>query len=113
DPPYVLLAGEHEIELAPVFLRRRALRRPARRVVQLIGHVRRPEAAQVAVEDVALDRLTETGGAAGRIGFPAWRERERASKRNVRLRRRLLQRDDVAFFFRLDVLGHAMRLAVD
>ena len=39
---------------------------PVRRVVELIGHLRRPVAADVAVEQVALDRLTQSRGAAGR-----------------------------------------------
>ena len=64
-------------------------------MIELVGHLRRPEAPEVAVEDVALDRLTETGGAAGRVGFPSGIERERAAERKVRLLRHLLQGDDV------------------
>src|SRR3954468_17252296 len=62
---------EHEVQLPPVLLRRCALRRPVGRVIQLIGHLRRPEEADVAVEDVALDGLAEAGSAAVRVGFPA------------------------------------------
>src|SRR5947207_5099952 len=115
----IALSREHEIELAPVLLGRGALRRPVGRVIELVGHVRRPEAADVAVEDVALDRLAQTGGAAGRIRLPAGREHQRAAKREVRLRRLLwrplLQRDDV--FFRRAIFTrrfrHAMGFAVD
>jgi hypothetical protein len=58
----------------------------------------------MAVEDVALDRLTEAGGAAGRVGFPSGIERERAAERKVRLLRHLLQGDDV-FLLRCVLLG--------
>src|SRR5439155_16570119 len=85
-----------KIEFAPVLLRRRALRRPVGRVIELVGHVRRPEAPDVAVEDVALDGLTQAGRAAGLIRRPSGGEHERAPEREVRLRRLLgglLQRD--------------------
>src|SRR5438128_7191506 len=59
----IALSREYEIELAPVFLSRRALRGPVGRVIELVGHLRRTEAADVAVEDVALDRLAQAGGA--------------------------------------------------
>src|SRR3954451_7942643 len=72
---------EHEVKLPPVLLRRCALRRPVGRVIQLVGHLRRPEAADVAVEDVALDRLAEAGGAAVRVGLPARGKDQRAAKR--------------------------------
>src|SRR5437867_13246519 len=80
------LPREHEIELSPVFLRRRALRGPVGRVVKLVGHMRRPEAADVAVEDVALHRLAESGGAAVLVGLPSGREHQRAPERALRLR---------------------------
>src|SRR3954468_18024329 len=63
---------EYQIDLPPVFLRGCALRRPVRRVIELIRHLRRPVAADVAVEQVAFDRLAQTGGATGAIGFPPW-----------------------------------------
>src|SRR5689334_21245670 len=58
------LSRKDEIEFAPVLLRRRALGRPVGRVIQLVGHLRGPEAPDVAVEDVALDRLAQSGRAA-------------------------------------------------
>src|SRR5262245_12592945 len=67
-PPHS--SWKHEIELPPVLLRCRALARPIRRVIQLVGNVRRPEAPEVTVEDVALDRLTQPGGAPCGIGLP-------------------------------------------
>src|SRR5664279_2037569 len=53
---------EDEIDFAPVLLGGRALGGPVGRVIQLIRHLRRPIAADVAVEQVALDRLTEPRG---------------------------------------------------
>src|SRR5262245_37995625 len=41
---------ENEIDLAPILLRGRALRGPVRRVIQLVRHLCRPVAADVAVE---------------------------------------------------------------
>ena len=74
------------------------LRGPVGRVIELVGHLRRPEAADVAVEQIALDRLAQPGGAAGAVGLPARREHERAAEREMRLLRAAgaLQRDDVA-----------------
>ena len=57
---------------------------PVGRVIQLVGHLRRPVAADVAVEEVALDRLAEPRRAARAIRFPARREHQRAAERNVR-----------------------------
>ncbi len=75
---------KNEVDLAPVLLSRGALLRPVRRVVQLIGHLRWPEAPEMAVEEIALDRLAQPGGAAGAIDFPARREDRRAAERDVR-----------------------------
>src|SRR2546421_12175823 len=102
---------ENQIDLAPVLLRRRALRRPVGRVIQLVGHLRRPVAADVTVEQIALDRLTESGSTAAAIRLPARREHERAPEREVRHLRDAvaLQRDDVARRCLLD----AYRLAVN
>src|SRR6185436_3714271 len=67
---------EDEIDLAPVLLRGGAFGGPIGCVIELIGHLRRPVAADVAVEQIALDRLAEAGGAARAIGLPAWREHQ-------------------------------------
>ena len=93
--------GKIEIDLAPVLLGGGALGGPVGRVIQLVGHLRRPVAADVAVEQIALDRLAQAGGAAGAVRFPAGREHQRAAERKVRLRRllrrpALLQRHDIA-----------------
>ena len=64
----------------------------------MIGHLSRPEAGDVAIVNIAFDGLAQACGAAGRIYFPAWRERQRASHRNVRTHGRsscVLQRDHV------------------
>src|SRR3546814_7140016 len=45
-----------------------------RSVVDVIGNLHRPEAGDVAVVDVALDRLAQPGRTAARIDFPAGRE---------------------------------------
>src|ERR1700730_7547745 len=76
--------GENEIDLAPVLLSGRALGGPVGRVVQLIRHLRRPVAADVAVEQIAFDRLTEPRRAARPIRFPARREDQRAADREMR-----------------------------
>src|SRR5262245_48408512 len=86
----VRMAGlrENQIELAPVLLGGRALARPVGRVIELVGDLRRPVAAVVTVEQIALDRLAQTGGAAGAVRFPAWREHQGAPDRKVRLQQR-------------------------
>ncbi len=55
----------------------------------------RPETPEVAVEDIALDRLAQPGGPAGRVRFPPGRERERAAERDVRQHGRLLEGNDI------------------
>src|SRR5581483_12336518 len=103
------------IELAPVLLCRRALGRPVRRVIELIGNLRRPVAAHMAVEDVAFDRRAEACRAAGLVGFPAWREHEGTAQREMRLRLlrcALLERDDVLALGRHGI-DDAARFLVD
>src|SRR5690606_3945222 len=70
------LLGKHDVDLPPVLLGGRALLRPVGRVVEHVGHVGRPEAADMTVEQIALDRLAESGRPAGTIGFPSGREDE-------------------------------------
>src|SRR5262252_10650947 len=82
-------------------------------MIQLIRHVRRPEASKMAVEDVALDRLTEAGRPAGRIGFPAGRERQRTAKRKMRRCGKLLERDDILTVTLVCEIGDPMGLAID
>ena len=76
--------GENEIERPPVLLGGSALAGPVWRVVELVGHVRRPETTQVTVEQVSLYRLAQTRGPTLTIRFPAGEEDERAPKREVR-----------------------------
>jgi hypothetical protein len=38
-------------------------------VIELVGHLRRPVAADVAVEQIAFDRLAQSRGAAGAVRF--------------------------------------------
>src|SRR5579871_3920195 len=104
---------KYQIDLAPIFLRCGALRGPIRRVIQLIGNLRRPEAAFMTIEDVALDRLAQTCGAAVVVRLPSRRKDERATERDVRrrLRRRTLQRD----YIRLGIgcARHSLGFAVN
>src|SRR5207249_12263176 len=98
--PAGVRSREHEIDLPPVLLRGGALARPVGRVIQHVGYLRRPEAADVTVEDVALDGRVESGCPARLIRFPAGREEGGASQRKMRPERRLLQRDDVVLLIR-------------
>src|SRR5262245_21125153 len=75
---------EDQIDLAPVLLSGRALRGPVGRVIELIGHLRRPVAADVAVEQIPFDGLTQAGRPAFFVGLPAGREHERAADREMR-----------------------------
>src|SRR6266702_2437264 len=70
----VLRLREYDIYLPPVVGRRGALVGPVRCVIQVIGNLSRPAAAQMAVEQIALDRLAQAGRAAGDVHFPAGRE---------------------------------------
>src|SRR5262249_35914911 len=97
-------------------LRRRTLGGPVGRVIELVGHLRRPVATDVAVEEIALDRLTESGCPARAIGLPPRREDHRAAQRNVGRTRLLrhaaaLQGYDVAL--PPDVLLNANSLAIE
>src|SRR5688500_7438366 len=89
------ISWENQVDLAPVFLRGRAGAGPVGRVIELVRHVCRPEAAEVTVEQVSLDGLTQARGAAAAVRLPAWREEERAAERDVRPRRLTLQGNDV------------------
>jgi hypothetical protein len=51
----------------------------------MIGDVRGPKASDVTVEEVALHRLAQAGGAARGIDFPSGKENQRAAHRYVRL----------------------------
>src|SRR3954447_24900259 len=62
---------EDEIDFAPVLLRRGALAGPVRRVIELVGHLRRPVAADVTIEQIAFDRLAQARRAAGAIRLPS------------------------------------------
>ncbi len=56
---------EDQIQVAPVFGCSRALAGPVRIIIQVIGHLRRPEARNVAVVYIALNRLAKTRGTSG------------------------------------------------
>ena len=65
-----LALWEHQIQIAPVFGGSRALAGPIRVVIQVIGHLCRPEARDVAIVNIAFHRLAKSGCAAGRIDLP-------------------------------------------
>src|SRR5262245_29022978 len=101
---------EDQIDLAPILLRGRALRGPVGRVIELVRDLRRPVAADVAVEQVAFDRLAQPSGPARLICLPTRREHERAADREVRhgRRGRALEGYDVRFCRALDARGLAI-----
>src|SRR5262245_57172384 len=82
-------------------------------MVQLIGNVRRPEATEMAVEDVTFDGLTQSRRAARRIGLPAREKRQRATERKVRRRGRLLKSDHVLAVPCAREIGNAVGFAID
>src|SRR5580704_8250830 len=87
-PQLFSCSWKYQIDLAPIFLRGGALGGPVRRVVQLIGNLRRPETALMAIEYVALHRSTQAGRAAVVIRLPPRRKDHRTAQRNMRLPRR-------------------------
>src|SRR5258708_16427512 len=76
---------ENDIDIAPILSAYGAFTRPIGRIVQMIGDVRGPKASDVTVEEVALHRLAQAGGAARGIDFPSGKENQRAAHRYVRL----------------------------
>src|SRR5260370_39335948 len=100
---------KHQIDLAPVLLSRGALAGPIRRMVELVGDLRRPEAAGVAIVEIALDGRAQAGSAAARIGFPTGGEDHRTTEGDVRLCgllwRALLERDHIVRELLLDARG--------
>src|SRR5262245_31388597 len=91
---------EHQVDFAPVLLCRGALSCPIGRVIQLIGHLRRPEASGMAVEQIAFHRMAQSRRAAVMIGFPTRRKDKSAAEWDVRARGllwRSLQRHDIVF----------------
>src|SRR5215472_13016093 len=74
---------EHQIDIAPVFGGAGALAGPVGIVVEVVRNLRGPEAAQIAVVEIALERRAQAGGASGGIDLPARRENQRAAQRDV------------------------------
>src|SRR5258706_5810494 len=77
---------ENDIDIAPILSAYGAFTRPIGRIVQMIGDVRGPKASDVTVEEVALHRLAQAGGAARGIDVPSGQENQRAGHQYVRLR---------------------------
>src|SRR5438309_10913207 len=106
------ISWKYQVDFAPVFLRRRTLGGPVRRMIQLIGNLRGPEASGVAIEQIAFHGLTEAGCSSVAIGLPSRREDQRTTQRNVWSRRLLgwaLQCDHIV----LSVLRNAFGLAIN
>ena len=68
--PPVPASWEDQVDLAPVLLGGRALVGPVWCVIELVGHLRRPVASDVAVEQVAFDRLAQARGTASAVRLP-------------------------------------------
>jgi len=67
-------------------------------MIEVVRDLDRPEAAVVASEEIALDRLAESGRAPARVYLPAGRENERATQRDMRpLRSSAFECDDIVF----------------
>src|SRR5258707_14553262 len=102
---------ENDIDIAPILSAYGAFTRPIGRIVQMIGDVRGPKASDVTVEEVALHRLAQAGGAARGIHFPSGKENQRAGHRDVRpVARRVLGSDPI-ILARRDMPPHAQRPA--
>src|SRR5262249_10323233 len=81
----------------------------------MIRHLRRPEATDVTVIEIAFDRLAEPRGSTCCVAFPSGREDQRASHRIMRplLRRRtLLKSNDIAVFCG-NIIFDTFRFTVD
>src|SRR5439155_9748792 len=108
---------KHQIDIAPVFGGAGALAGPVGIVVQMVRHLRGPEATQVAVVQVAFERRAQAGCASGGIDLPTGREHQRAAQWNVRpwlLLWTLLQREHIAVLGRqelIDLDGFAIHRA--
>src|SRR5262249_5248366 len=109
-----LILRKHQINLAPVFGRARALAGPVGIVVQMIRHLRGPEATDIAIVQIALDRLAQSSGPASRVNLPPRREDQRTAHRIMRARRlrSLLKREEVAVFSG-DVIFDSLRFTID
>src|SRR5260370_25323679 len=68
-----------DVDVAPIVRRRGALIGPVRRIIQVVGHLRRPSTTQVAIKQIALDGLAKASRAAGNVDLPAAREVHRAT----------------------------------
>jgi hypothetical protein len=80
----------------------------------MIRDMRGPKARDITIEEVALNRLAETGRATRGIDFPSGEEHERAAHGYVRLRSGwILESDNVILIVaRRDMLLNARRLAI-
>src|SRR5258706_711221 len=74
---------ENDIHVAPILGTYGAFTSPIGRIVQMVGDMSGPKAGDVAIEEVALNRLAEAGGASRGIDFPSGEEHERATHRTV------------------------------
>src|SRR5580658_6931792 len=94
----IFFLREYEVEIAPVLGGHGALTRPVGIIIQVVRNLGRPETRVVAIVNVPLHRLAKARRPACRIHFPTWRERERAARRDVRARRRLILKGDYILY---------------
>src|SRR5712692_7990407 len=80
----------------------------------MIRDLRGPEARDVAIVQIAFNRLAQPRGSSRRIRFPSRRKNKRASERKMRpLRRRTLLKSVNVAELRCDKLFDASRFSVD
>jgi hypothetical protein len=103
---------ENDIDVAPILCAYGAFTGPIRRIVQMIGDMRGPKAGDVTIEEVALNRLAEAGGATRGIDFPSGEEDERAAHGYVRLGTGWILESDNIILARRDMLLNAQRLPI-
>ena len=109
------MSREYDVHVAPIFGGRRAFAGPVGRIVEVVRNLGRPEASRVAIVDIAFHGLAQPGRTAGGVGFPAGREDDGASHRNMDWGLRStgsLEGNDV-FFQRLRMALDTLRLLVD
>src|SRR6266404_6291484 len=105
---------KHQIYVPPILCRARALAGPIRIVVEMVRHLRRPETRDVAIVQIAFNRLAQPRGPSRRVRFPSRRKHQRTAQRKMRpLRWRPLRKRVNVTVFRRDELFDSSRLPVD
>jgi hypothetical protein len=103
---------ENDIHVAPILGAYGAFTGPIGRIVQMVGDMSGPKAGDVAIEEVALNRLAEAGGAPRGIDFPSGEEHERATHWYVWLGTGWILEGDNIVLARRDMFLNAHRLPI-